>query len=57
MVAISRHIGRGLQEDGKTVKRFKDKWFNGDRSERLKPIVERKIEGLRKELTDMIGEE
>ena len=41
----------------KTVKRFKDKWFNGDRSERLKPIVERKIEGLRKELIDMIGEE
>ena len=40
----------------KTVKAFKDKWFNSDRGERLKPIIDKKINGLRAELLNMIGE-
>ena len=39
----------------KTVKEFKDKWFNSDRGERLKPIIDRKINKLRTELIYMIG--
>jgi hypothetical protein len=39
----------------KTVKEFKDKWFNSDRSERLKPIIDRRINEVRTELINMIG--
>lgn len=39
----------------KTVKAFKDKWFNADRCERLKPIIDRKINDVRTELLNMIG--
>ena len=39
----------------KTVKEFKDKWFNADRSERLKPIIDRRINEVRTELINMIG--
>ena len=38
-----------------TVKVFKAKWFDSDRGERLKPIIEREIKKVRKELMDMIG--
>ena len=41
----------------KTVKEFKDKWFNSDRSERLKPIIDRRINEVRTELINMIGGE
>ena len=41
----------------KTVKKFKDKWFNTDRSERLKPIIDRRINNIRTELMNMIGGE
>ena len=41
----------------KTVKAFKAKWFDSDRGERLKPIIEREINKIRKELMDMIGGE
>lgn len=39
----------------KTVKKFKDKWFNMDKSERLKPIIDRRINEVRTELVNMIG--
>lgn len=45
----------GEEDYRKTVKEFKNKWFNSDRSERLKPIIDRKINKVRKELIDMIG--
>lgn len=38
-----------------TVRRFKAKWFSSDRCERLKPIIERKIEATRTELLNIIG--
>lgn len=38
----------------KTVKAFKDKWFNSNRCERLKPIIERKIEETRTELLSIL---
>lgn len=40
-----------------TVRRFKAKWFYSDRCERLKPIIERKIEETRTELLNIIGAE
>ena len=39
----------------KTVKEFKDKWFNTDRCERLKPIIDRRINEVRTELINMVG--
>ena len=45
----------GEDDYRKTVKAFKAKWFDSDRGERLKPIIERKINKVRKELMDMIG--
>lgn len=47
----------GEEDYRRTVKQFKDKWFNGNRSERLKPIIDRKIEQLRAELMYLIGEQ
>lgn len=47
----------GEEDYRRTVKLFKDKWFNGNRSERLKPIIDRKIEQLRAELMYLIGEQ
>ena len=47
----------GEDDYRKTVKAFKAKWFDSDRGERLKPIIERKINNVRKELLDMIGGE
>ena len=38
-----------------SVKKFKTKWFGGNREERLKNIIENKLEEIRKELLDMIG--
>lgn len=45
----------GEDDYRKTVKAFKKKWFDSDRGERLKPIIDRKINKVRKELIDMIG--
>lgn len=45
----------GEEDYRKTVKAFKGKWFNADRGERLKPIIERKINEVRTELLNMIG--
>lgn len=45
----------GEDDYRKTVKAFKAKWFDSDRGERLKPIIDRKINKVRKELIDMIG--
>lgn len=45
----------GEEDYRQTVKAFKAKWFDFDRGERLKPIIERKINKVRKELMDMIG--
>ena len=40
----------------KSVKKFKDKWFKADRSERLERIIGVKVEELKTTLMDMIGE-
>ena len=45
----------GEDDYRKTVKDFKDKWFNADRCERLKPIIDRRINEVRTELINMIG--
>ena len=45
----------GEDDYRKTVKAFKDKWFNADRGERLKPIINRRINEVRTELLNMIG--
>lgn len=45
----------GEDDYRKTVNAFKAKWFNADRGERLKPIIDRKINEVKKELIDMIG--
>lgn len=45
----------GEEDYRKTVKAFKDKWFNADRCERLKPIIDRRINKVRTELLNMIG--
>ena len=45
----------GEDDYRKTVKAFKDKWFNADRGERLKPIIDRRINEVRTELINMIG--
>ena len=37
----------------KSVKIFKDKWFHGDRTERLKGYIDKAIEELRIDLLDM----
>ena len=47
----------GEDDYRKTVKAFKAKWFDSDRCERLKPIIEREINKVRKKLMDMIGGE
>ena len=47
----------GEEDYRKTVKAFKAKWFNADRSERLKPIIDRRINEVRTELINMIGGE
>lgn len=39
----------------KTVKAFKDKWFNADRCERLTSIIDRRINEVRTELMSLIG--
>ena len=44
-----------MRDYRKTVKAFKAKWFDSDRCERLKPIIEREINKVRKKLMDMIG--
>lgn len=41
----------------RTAKAFKDKWFNADRCERLKPIIDKKLDEVRAELITMIGGE
>lgn len=38
------------------VKAFKNKWFKGERNERLKGYVDVRIDALRSELIDLIGE-
>ena len=45
----------GEDDYRKTVKAFKAKWLDSDRGERLKPIIDRKINKVRKELIDMMG--
>ena len=37
-----------------TVKKFKDKWFNQDRSKRLEAIIDKKCEALKTELKKII---
>lgn len=37
-----------------TVKEFKEKWFSGNREERIKGIIEQKCEKLKTELIKMI---
>lgn len=46
----------GEEDYRKTVNEFKARWFNANRGERLKPIIERKIDKVRTELLNIIGE-
>lgn len=39
-----------------TLKKFKDKWFKGERTERLKGYIDQKMGVVRKELYSMLGE-
>ena len=50
---ISSDIGK--EEYLETVSRFKKKWFESDRNERLKGYVDAKVEELRNELYTLIG--
>lgn len=38
-----------------TLKKFKDKWFRGNRQERLKGYIDNQIGIVRKQLYDLIG--
>ena len=38
-----------------TLAKFKKKWFKDDRADRLKVIIDNKINGLKNELYDTIG--
>ena len=40
-----------------TVKAFKQKWFNDNRTERLKGYIDKQIGIVRKELYQMLGED
>ncbi len=44
----------GEDDYRETVKKFKDKWFNQDRSERLEAIIDKKCEALKTELKKII---
>ena len=44
----------GEEDYRKTLKKFKAKWFNGDRNARLEIIIDEKVEALRKELKEMM---
>lgn len=50
---ICGDIGEGDYRDA--VRRFKEKWFEGSREERLKGYVDDKIERTRRELYALIG--
>ena len=50
---ISSDIGK--EEYLETVSRFKKKWFESDRNERLKGYVDANVEELRNELYTLIG--
>ena len=45
----------GEEDYRESAREFKDKWFNSDRTERLKPIINYKMNKLRRELFEMIG--
>jgi hypothetical protein len=49
----SSDIGRADYME--TVKKFKDKWFNGNRKERLKGYVDESINNLKSELYALIA--
>lgn len=44
----------GEDDYRETVKKFKDKWFNQDRSKRLEAIIDKKCEALKTELKKII---
>lgn len=46
----------GKEEYMETVRKFKAKWFKGNRDERLKGYVDESVERLRAELLTLIGE-
>lgn len=47
----------GRDDYFKSVKAFKEKWFEGDRKTRLKGYIDEKLEQTREELYSMIGSE
>jgi hypothetical protein len=49
----SSDIGRADYME--TVKKFKDKWFNGNRKERLKGYVDESVKNLKSELYVLIA--
>lgn len=50
-------ISSDISKEGylETVSKFKKKWFESDRDERLKVYVDAKVEQLREELYTLIG--
>ena len=46
-----------ISEEGyrDTVRKFKEKWFNGNRDERFKDYIDNQLESTRKELYRLIG--
>lgn len=47
----------GEEQYRQTVSKFKKKWFEGDRQERLKSYIDSQIGIVRKELYQLIGED
>ena len=47
----------GIEDYRKSVAEFKEKWFRGNRQERLKGYIDKELEETRKRLYSLIGEE
>ena len=46
----------GHEDYMKTLNSFKQKWLRGNPVDRLKPLIEKRIEQTKKELFEMLGE-
>lgn len=45
----------GIEDYQKSIKNFKEKWFEQNREERLKGYIDEAVDDLREELHSMIG--
>ena len=55
LLKVSSDIGK--EEYMETVRKFKAKWFKGNRNERLKGYIDDSVQRLRTELLTLIGED